>query len=105
MKKNWMQVVTLCLCGILPIFLVNALLGVPEELLIQDFEFTSFSKWGIRSHLEEGEEGYGAAFRQFLAKLKTYEGETLAEKTENYMLTIGVTQTEIESIRAIMLET
>ncbi|MBE7078404.1 MAG: hypothetical protein E7380_00905 [Clostridiales bacterium] len=87
------------------IFLVNALLGVPEELLIQDFEFTSFSKWGIRSHLEEGEEGYGAAFRQFLAKLKTYEGETLAEKTENYMLTIGVTQTEIESICAIMLET
>lgn len=86
------------------IFLVNALLGVPETLLIQDFEFTSFSKWGIRSHLG-GEEEYGPAFREFLGRLKTYKGETLAEKTENYMLSIGVTQTEIDNIRAIMLET
>ena len=84
------------------IFLVNALLGVSEELLVQDFEFTSFSKWGIRSHKEDTE--YGPAFQQFLAKLKSYQGATLAEKTENYMLSIGVTQGDIDSIRAIMLE-
>ena len=84
------------------IFLVNALLGVSEELLIQDFEFTSFSKWGIRSHKENTE--YGPAFQEFLAKLKSYQGETLADKTESYMLSIGVTQAEIDNIRDIMME-
>ena len=42
-------------------------------------------------------------FQEFLTKLKAYEGETLKEKTENYMFSIGVTQAEIDSIRAIML--
>lgn len=84
------------------IFLLNALLGVPEEVLIRDYEFTSFSKWGIRSQNLDTE--YGPAFQEFLTALKAYSGETLADKTEAYMLSIGVTQTEIDNIRAIMLE-
>lgn len=65
--------------------------------------FTNFSKWGIRSHLS-GEEEYGSAFQEFLSELKSYKGETLSKKTENYMLSIGVTKKEIDSIRAIMIE-
>lgn len=84
------------------IFLVNALLGVSEHLLIQDYEFTSFSKYGERNSAAGTQ--YGDMFQAFLAKLKTYEGETLAQKTASYMLSIGVTHAEIDSIRAILLE-
>ena len=34
--------------------------------------------------------------------LKEFEGSTLQEKTENYMLFIGLSQTEIYNIKAIM---
>ena len=33
-----------------------------------------------------------------------YEGDSFAEKTENYLLSIGITPEEIQSIRDIMLE-
>ena len=82
-------------------FLVNALLGVPELQLIKDYEFTSFSKYGERN--SRAGTTYGDMFQDFLTKLKSYDGETLAKKTENYMLSIGVTQTEIDNIRKIML--
>ena len=83
------------------IFLLNALLGVPEEQLIKDFEFTSFSYYGERSI--DPNTFIGDLFQQFWAKLNSLEGETLADKTETYMLSIGVTQEEINNIRAIML--
>ena len=77
-------------------FLINALLGVDETALIQDYEMTSFSVYGERN-------SQGDNFKPFLEKLKTYNGDTLSQKTENYMLSIGVTETEIYNIRAIML--
>lgn len=79
-------------------FLVNALLGVDERTLIQDYELTSFSIYELRNYNSTVYQ-----FRQFVEKLKTYEGDTLRKKTENYMLSIGVTETEIYNIRAIML--
>lgn len=81
-------------------FLLNALLGVPEIQLVQDYELTSFSRYGERN--SKAGTTYGDMFQDFLRKLKSYDGETLAKKTENYMLSIGVTQAEIERIRAIM---
>jgi hypothetical protein len=71
---------------------------VDETALIQDYELTSFSIYGKRDS-----NGSTYDFKPFLTKLKKYEGETLAQKTENYMLSIGVTETEIYNIRAIML--
>lgn len=79
-------------------FLINALVGVREADLIRDYEFTSFSKYGLRDS-----KGNIYQFKEFVEKLKTYDGETLSEKTENYMLSIGVTETEIYNIKAIML--
>ena len=36
-------------------------------------------------------------------KLKSdYKGDTLSEKVENYLLSIGVTETEIYNVKAIM---
>ena len=79
-------------------YLLNALVGVGEEDLIRDYEFTSFSIYGIRQ-----KELNVYKYPEFVAQLKTYEGNTLAEKTGNYMLSIGVTEEEIANIRAIML--
>ena len=80
-------------------FLINALLGVDEKMLIQDYEFTSFSLYGMRN-TQKGE--YASMFQDFLSKLKAFEGESLQQKTENFLLSIGVTIEEIESIKAIM---
>ena len=45
---------------------------------------------------------YSKYFQEFLERLNAYTGSTLQEKTENYMLSIGVTAEEISSIKAIM---
>ena len=39
----------------------------------------------------------------FVETMKTFEGSTMKEKAENYLLSIGVTQQEIDSIREIFL--
>lgn len=78
-------------------FLINALCGVDEATLIQDYEITSFSVYGERNSKTTEYD-----FAKFLAQLKTYEGDTLSEKTESYMKAIGVTDTEIYNIKAIM---
>ena len=83
-------------------FLFNALLGVPEEDLIHDYEFTSFSFYGERNSKTGF---YADYFIPFRAQLDTFAGNTLAEKTESYLLSIGVTEQEIENIRAIMFGT
>ena len=81
-------------------FLLNAMLGVSEKNCIQDYEFTSFSVYGERN----SQTGIYATqyFGPFLTQLKTYKGDTLQEKTENYLLSIGVTQEQIATIKAIM---
>ena len=79
-------------------FLLHAFLGVSELECIQGFAFTSFSIYGKRA----SQSGiYWEEFQQMIAKLKAYEGETLQEKTENYLLSIGVTEDEIYNIKAI----
>lgn len=77
-------------------YLLNALLGVSEEELIQDFELTSWSIFDVRTSDSED-------FTNFVAQLKTYEGDTLSEKTKNYLLSIGVTEAQISNIFTIML--
>ena len=81
-------------------FLLNALLGVSEKELINDYEFTSFSAFNQRNS-KTGE--YSTYFIPFRKALDGFEGDTLSEKTENYMLSIGVTEDEIHNIKAIML--
>ncbi len=81
-------------------FLFNALLGVSERDLIVDYETTSFSVYGTRS-TQSGTYA-DPYFKNFYTQLQSFEGETLSEKTEKYMLSIGVTQEEIDNIRLIM---
>ena len=78
-------------------YLINALLGVSEEDLINDYEFTSFSIYG-----ERNSQTTELTFYELEDYLKSIEGDTLAEKAENYLLSIGVTADEIYNVRAIM---
>ena len=80
-------------------YLLNALLGVGEEDLLHDYEFTSFSIYGQRS-AEKGD--YQPFVSDFFKCLDGYPGETLAQKTESYLRSIGVTVEEIEAFRGIM---
>lgn len=79
-------------------FLLHALLGVSETECIQDYEFTSFSVYGVRS-TQSGP--YVKYFQPFLNRLKAFEGDTLQEQTENFLLSIGVTEDEIFNVKAI----
>lgn len=77
--------------------IIEALLGYSEEDILHDYEATSFSIYGLRAYSDTTYD-----FAKFWDEFKTYDGSTLAEKAENYMLSIGVTKTEIYNIRAIM---
>lgn len=76
-------------------YILNALLGVDEKTLIQDYEFTTFSDAGLRSAATNAE------MKAFLSSFSALSGSTPAEKAENYLLSIGVTSEEISTIRGI----
>lgn len=76
-------------------YILNALLGVDEKTLIQDYEFTTFSDAGLRSAATNAE------MKAFLGSFCALSGDTPAEKAENYLLSIGVTSEEISTIRGI----
>ncbi len=81
---------------------LNALLGVSERALYIDYETSFFAmdatndKPPVASKIVE--------FESILGYLYTFEGETLADKTANYLMTYGMTQEEVDTIRNIMLE-
>ena len=75
-------------------YLLGALLGMSEEDLETDYRLSALALGRLT------DDAYG----EFKTKLATYEGETLQEKTENYLLSAGVTKQEIAAIRAIFLE-
>lgn len=84
-------------------FLINALLGVGEEDLYRDYELSMMSRTGKD---ERGAEHMvGGAFKalyDFLAN--SNKNKTLQENAEAFMLYIGITQDEIDSIKENMLE-
>lgn len=82
------------------VLMLNALLGVDDESLLTDYEMTLFSIWGERSRKSD-------LFCQLMAALDAYakEGSTLSEKVVSYLRAAGVTDEQMEKIRAIMLET
>lgn len=75
-------------------YLLEAILGVGENDLIKEYELTvlvdpTHSRARIEGMIEE---------------LKTYEGLTINEKAENFLLSVGVTPEEIGSIKSIFLK-
>jgi hypothetical protein len=80
--------------------ILESLLGVAEADLIRDYELSAF--YYNYTHVNRNTEN-GGNILKLIEKLKEYEGETLADKTAAFLLSIGVTQTEIDSIRNIFL--
>lgn len=76
-------------------YLLEALLGMNEDELMKEYSLSVMyhgSAWGMEEML------------RFIDTLKHYEGNTLQKNTENYLLSVGVTAEEIQSIRNIFLE-
>ena len=73
--------------------LLEALLGVNKEDLFTDYELTLLSRRSLQAE----------AFAEMVDMLEEYEGETLQQKTENYLLECGLTHEQLESIRSIFL--
>ncbi|MBP5248471.1 MAG: tyrosine-protein phosphatase [Lachnospiraceae bacterium] len=78
-------------------FLINSLLGVQENDLYLDYVFSNF---GHISSLRKASE----IKEQYLRVINGFPGRTLPDRTEKYLLEIGVTQEEIDAIRNILLE-
>ena len=75
-------------------FLINALLGVSEEDLYKDYLFSNFA--------DIGGNRTPSTIKTYLNLLKFEEGDTLAEKTKNYLLGIDVAESDINKVIEIM---
>ena len=77
-------------------WLINGLLGLNEEYLWRDYLFSNFGKIGSKRSKSSIENKY-------VKHIKETRGETLQEKTKNFLLDKGVKQEEIDVIREMML--
>ena len=80
-------------------FLLGALLGMSREHLIQDYEATSLSIWGIRSHTSP-------EFGELLQALdQSGRGSSdHQQQVEDYLTASGVTREELDAIRGHLVE-
>ena len=78
-------------------WIINAVLGVREGYLWRDYLFSNFGNIGGKRSMSNIENGY-------VKTIKNSKGKTLKEKAENYLLDKGVKQSEINTLRAMMIE-
>ena len=76
-------------------YLCGALLGINTEDLERDYLFSNFGNIGGSRSITN--------FRNVMSALSSYQGSDLAAKTESYLKSIGVWQSEIDAFRNIML--
>lgn len=81
--------------------ILESLLGVSKENLIRDYELSAF--YYNYAHVNRNVQNGGNVLA-LIEKLEGFEGETLAEKTKAFLLSVGVTEAEIASIRSIFLD-
>lgn len=76
-------------------YLLEAILGMNEDDLMREYQLSVFyhgTLWSINE------------MNEFIGRLKAYEGTTIQQKAENFLISTGVTANEIASIREIFLE-
>lgn len=81
--------------------ILEALLGVSKADLIRDYELSAF--YYNYKHVNRDLQN-GGNILTLLERLESYEGETLADKTANFLMSVGISQAEIDSIRNILLK-
>lgn len=77
-------------------FLTGAFLGVSYENLVDDYEITSLSVWGVRSRNSD-------FWKKFMDDFSKIAGKTIEEKAKNYFLSCGISETKLEKFKKIML--
>ena len=82
------------------IALMNALLGVEEQTIINEYMLSVFA---YTSCWYKGDEALFNNIKGLMTYIKTFEGETLSKQAENLLLDAGVTAAEIQSVKDIML--
>ena len=78
------------------LYILGAMLGVSEDDLGLDYEFSSFSRWNRRSRRSD-------QFVEFLTGLRKY-GNTLQERGAGFMKAGGLTDADLETIQCLLLE-
>jgi protein-tyrosine phosphatase len=76
--------------------LYNGILGVPFDSLVYDYVFSNFGLIGGKRTYDMIKDGY-------IAEINAFAGNSFASKCEAVLLDLGVTSTQINSIRDIML--
>lgn len=87
-------------------YLIEGLLGVPENILLKDWESTTFSIFGLRSHTSNSCE-FKTSFNNFVDQLKKQSGSNMQEKIENWFISSnggGLNQNEVDAFKTFMLE-
>ena len=85
-------------------FLINALLGVSEMDLYRDYELSMMSKKG-KTDGQTAQSIVGGAFTTLYNFIKNYKNaDSLSDGARMYMIDLGITEEEIEAIKANMLE-
>mgnify|MGYP003311150284 CR=1 FL=1 len=74
--------------------MLEALLGVDEISLMKEYQLSGICHGDVLSD----------QMSEFIGRIKALNGDSLQDKVEGYLLSIGVTAEEIENIRNIFLE-
>ena len=82
------------------VFILQALCGVGKNDLYADYEMSMFSVAGT---MDNGNP-FGQINEVYNYINNYYTGATFAEKTENYLLSCGITAEEIATIRSLLIE-
>ncbi len=78
------------------LYLLGGMLGVSEDDLGLDYEFSSFSRWNRRSRKSP-------QFTEFLEKLLAY-GPDVNQASVGFLRYCGITDSEMDKIRSLLLE-
>ena len=86
--------------------IVNGLLGVSKEDIFRDYELSFFSKKGTEDFPNTTVNHLVTQLGKAYNYICTFgaEGDSFSTCVENFLIEVGLTKTEIESIRTIMLE-
>ena len=86
------------LCAIL----ISGLLGVPENLIYQDYLFSNFGNIQEKRYI--GDKAGRDNILNYINDLKAFPGEKFQNKVYNYLLAIGVPAGELNSVIDILTE-
>ena len=74
---------------------MGAVLGLEEDTLYKEWALSLFFSGGSI---------FKAEMEEFVQIIQSFEGNTLQEKVSGYLISIGITQEQLDSFRNIMLE-